>query len=115
MMKKFKKLNTKELTEQEAIEVLQSMAEVWDKEPPTPPKTQKRRSAKQESINPQILPREDLARRCNRLADLCRGIPMSEHDEKMGYSREYIMYMLATQILHQVRIEFKESFTSERS
>ena len=88
--------------------VLLDMARSWDALPKGG--NMGNQSEKDQRALPQCDGRETLARKATELAGLCRGLPMHSHDESNGYKREYIMYMLATQILHQARIEFKESF-----
>ena len=91
--------------------ILLDMARSWDACERNN-KTNKQ-SDKDKRALPQLDDREVVARKANKLADLCRGMPMSGHDERNGYKREYIQYMLATQIMHQVRIMYKQSFNSK--
>lgn len=65
---------------------------------------------KDKRILPQIDRKEKIARLATEIAGLQRGRPMKDNDLSQGYSREYIIYMMCTQLKHLIDIQFKESF-----
>ena len=96
--------------------VLTKMAHAYDSIEGQDLKTTKERprSQKDERAMPSIDIGEAIALKGQRIAGLARGLPMNQHDLDMGYSRDYIIYMLSTQINHLARNKFKESFTYKK-
>lgn len=56
---------------------------------------------------------EGIARTADKIAGLCRGLPMDDKHLADGYRREHIIYLYSCQLYQLAKKNSKESFMSE--